>query len=350
METLSHKDLLALNRAIGEIYTARDMESFYRSSFNSIQSIIPSEHCSFNDVILHPTRFLKVTASSQMHNNVIGKHLTALNTHLHEHPLNPHFLSDTPVKTSDYSSKNRFVRLALYNEYYKHLDIETQIVFSIPVSREKTALVALSRKSPDFSERDRLILALLKPHLISALRNVMEHSSTRLAKDLLHKSAEAEKQGAVLFQSNGKIVCISPFAKKMFAKYFNVTLDIGNALPKRLLKWFKIRELSKSVEREALTLEKENNILLVRLINDFTTGDNIFVVTETSPTARVRDLTEYDLSSRETEVLTWLAKGKSNIEIAMILSISKRTAEKHMENIFAKLGVETRAAAATAIR
>jgi DNA-binding CsgD family transcriptional regulator len=51
------------------------------------------------------------------------------------------------------------------------------------------------------------------------------------------------------------------------------------------------------------------------------------------------------LTPRETEVLHWLAEGKSNSDIAMILGTSRRTVEKHFENLFAKLGVESRAAA-----
>ncbi|HEV7913717.1 MAG TPA: response regulator transcription factor [Albitalea sp.] len=52
------------------------------------------------------------------------------------------------------------------------------------------------------------------------------------------------------------------------------------------------------------------------------------------------------LTPRETEVLSWLAKGKTNRDIADILGMSPRTVNKHLEHIFEKLGVETRSAAA----
>ncbi|MDB5847998.1 MAG: DNA-binding response regulator, partial [Rhodoferax sp.] len=51
------------------------------------------------------------------------------------------------------------------------------------------------------------------------------------------------------------------------------------------------------------------------------------------------------LTPRETEVLSWLAKGKTNRDIAEILGMSPRTVNKHLEHIFEKLGVETRSAA-----
>jgi DNA-binding NarL/FixJ family response regulator len=55
---------------------------------------------------------------------------------------------------------------------------------------------------------------------------------------------------------------------------------------------------------------------------------------------------ELGLTNREGEVLSWLAKGKTNRDIAQILGLSPRTVDKHLEQIYAKLGVENRTAAA----
>src|SRR5688572_13929990 len=52
------------------------------------------------------------------------------------------------------------------------------------------------------------------------------------------------------------------------------------------------------------------------------------------------------LSERECEVLQWLAQGKSNGEIALLLDIRPATVKKHLANLYAKLGVENRHAAA----
>ncbi len=51
------------------------------------------------------------------------------------------------------------------------------------------------------------------------------------------------------------------------------------------------------------------------------------------------------LTFREAEILMWIARGKTNKEIGIILSTSPRTVNKHLEHIFEKLGVSTRAAA-----
>ncbi|HKY02616.1 MAG TPA: response regulator [Burkholderiales bacterium] len=57
-----------------------------------------------------------------------------------------------------------------------------------------------------------------------------------------------------------------------------------------------------------------------------------------------------NLTQREAEVLNWLAKGKTNRDIAEILGMSPRTVNKHLEHIYVKLGVETRTAAASIAR
>jgi DNA-binding CsgD family transcriptional regulator len=78
----------------------------------------------------------------------------------------------------------------------------------------------------------------------------------------------------------------------------------------------------------------------------------LFRLTELSTTADERQLQQLlSLTTRESEVLLWISRGKANREIGEILAISPRTVNKHLEQIFVKLGVENRAsAAARAIR
>ena len=52
------------------------------------------------------------------------------------------------------------------------------------------------------------------------------------------------------------------------------------------------------------------------------------------------------LTAREDEILRWVREGKRDPEIGLLLSISSRTVHHHLENVYRKLGVETRTAAA----
>ncbi len=60
---------------------------------------------------------------------------------------------------------------------------------------------------------------------------------------------------------------------------------------------------------------------------------------------RATPLESLGLTPREAEVLLWIAQGKSNAEISIILGTSENTVKKHTQHIFEKLGVDTRNAA-----
>ncbi len=54
---------------------------------------------------------------------------------------------------------------------------------------------------------------------------------------------------------------------------------------------------------------------------------------------------EVELTAREREVLAWVTRGKTNAEVASLLWLAPSTVRKHLQNIYAKLGVTTRTAA-----
>lgn len=87
--------------------------------------------------------------------------------------------------------------------------------------------------------------------------------------------------------------------------------------------------------------------LLARHMGASGLGESMVLLSHEAPQApATRRLQQVALTPRETEVLSWLSKGKTNRDIADILGMSPRTVNKHLEHIFEKLGVETRTAAA----
>jgi DNA-binding response OmpR family regulator/DNA-binding CsgD family transcriptional regulator len=76
-------------------------------------------------------------------------------------------------------------------------------------------------------------------------------------------------------------------------------------------------------------------------------GEYMFRITGATAASEMQALQDLGLTMREAEVLLWIARGKSNQDIGEILAISSRTAGKHAERIFTKLGVENRSSAAS---
>ena len=81
-------------------------------------------------------------------------------------------------------------------------------------------------------------------------------------------------------------------------------------------------------------------------------GETLIRITEVCEDGKITDLQKHGgLTRREAEVLLWVSYGKTNKTVSEILGISPRTVNKHLEQVFRKLGVETRAAAtAIAVR
>lgn len=76
-------------------------------------------------------------------------------------------------------------------------------------------------------------------------------------------------------------------------------------------------------------------------------GDHLIrLVNEKAVDERAILKANFPVTPRESDVFVWLAKGKTNREIAQILEMSPRTVNKHLEQLFRKLGVENRTAAA----
>ena len=185
-----------------------------------------------------------------------------------------------------------------------------------------------------------------------AIEEILARIRVHLANARLTQSARAahDVSGRYLLAVNdaGKIKWATPQAQKLLADALAVDADDNLVLPDPIPQWIdqiqkgkaasKTAAMASSTGNEQLRLQYVGklgpNELLLRLAKD--TGTD-------SPAEFPREL---GLTTRESEVLSWLAKGKTNRDIAQILGLSPRTVDKHLEQIYAKLGVENRTAAA----
>jgi DNA-binding NarL/FixJ family response regulator len=100
-------------------------------------------------------------------------------------------------------------------------------------------------------------------------------------------------------------------------------------------------------EKTAMTLSGNGEPLTFTLVTSIGPDEFLLTVKRETREDETRTLrTSFALTPREAEVLIWIARGKSNRDIGDILDLSPRTVNKHLEQIFAKLGVENRTAAA----
>jgi DNA-binding CsgD family transcriptional regulator len=98
---------------------------------------------------------------------------------------------------------------------------------------------------------------------------------------------------------------------------------------------------------EHRSVAADGRVLAVRHAGAVGLGERMLLLrVQAASDALPTRLSTASLTPRETEVLSWIAKGKTNRDVGEILGMSPRTVNKHLEHVFEKLGVETRAAAA----
>jgi DNA-binding NarL/FixJ family response regulator len=103
----------------------------------------------------------------------------------------------------------------------------------------------------------------------------------------------------------------------------------------------------RDVQGASVRLEQDDGSLELGVIAQYRENEVLIRLSAMNPRADAARLQErLGLTEREAEVLLWISYGKSNADISEVLTISPRTVQKHLERIYEKLGVETRAAAA----
>lgn len=147
--------------------------------------------------------------------------------------------------------------------------------------------------------------------------------------------------------SAGKAVWQTALARQLMHSYFGIA---PGQVPEELLVWLRQQSTLAAEGREQtpLTITRDPKQLIFSLQERTSDDDWLMVMREVSDAAVVDAVLQaFKLTMREAEVLYWVVKGKTNRDIGDILGSSPATVKKHLEHVFAKLGVETRNAAAS---
>ncbi|WP_419758955.1 response regulator [Acidisoma sp.] len=108
-----------------------------------------------------------------------------------------------------------------------------------------------------------------------------------------------------------------------------------------------LAEPAEAVPGQIAAAVGEARVLQFIYVGRMAPDEVLFRIMETrSSTEEARLRERLGLTVREAEVLLWIGHGKGTRDIAEILGMSPRTVQKHLEQIYSKLGVENRAAAA----
>jgi DNA-binding CsgD family transcriptional regulator len=345
MNPLSLNDCRTLLSAVEKIYSPTDIGQFPSIILSAVRKVLPCNTICYNEFNIPESRMSWITEPADA---LPGPTLREMfNRHFHEHPLIAHSgLPNTAgsQRISDFLSRQQFHRLALYNEYYRPMSVEYQLGTVISISARRILAVGLDRDCPDFSENERLCLDLLRPHLIQSYRNLQ-------ILEMMKRAVEGNEKKLVVVNRTGQVQLIDDDVWRIFAHYFNMP-RFRRSLPDALHDWIKYERSRLCQESDVssppipLVISKKGGRITIHFIWGGRDSEQDMIIIEEEPADRPSASVDHSkLTRRETEILAWLAQGKTNAEIGLALSISPRTVKKHLEHIYSKLQVHRRSGA-----
>jgi DNA-binding CsgD family transcriptional regulator len=348
MSHLSNTDLMQILRAIELLNAGTGMETLADHSLQCILSLIQNEMTAFDGFgtageytgsYWYSPPGTVSEGSVRLFGELVQEH-----PYYHEAVLTQ---NEQTFRTSDYLSLATFHKTPLYNEFYKLFGGEAQMMTAMRVSPTSLVTCSVHRPTLDFTDCEVEMLKLITPHLKAAFANAQAFEKVDNERKCL---TAAVHRGLVAINDHGDIIFINGTAEKLLQTYFSDS--VPHRLPESLERHIKSQGAGvngKDYYAPARPYRAKNahSELIIRLAFD-TQARQLTLIFEERIERTKRDFCGLGLTARESEIVLWMSKGKTDAEIAQICCISCRTVQKHVENLFVKLGVETRTAAVMA--
>jgi DNA-binding CsgD family transcriptional regulator len=310
VERLTKKELRALLECIKECYPICDLETFAQRVVSRLSRIVPTAIISDNGV--YPRRRRNVLATYPRA-ACTSSQKKIFEPCLREHPFIIHH------------GKRRIAPRLI-----KH--------------------VAVNCKTKNLAVHDQLLFKLLSPHLNQAYRNAQTITHMQQKLTLVDRALYRLNLGLIFLTPDGRIHLATTGAMQQLMTYLGPQSLRENRLPESLWRWINQQEVVRKGKDDVLlrlspfVLEREAKRLVIRLVPDL--DQNLLLLEEHPTTMQLQSLVPFGVSPREAQVLDWVAQGKTNKEIGVILDLSPRTVQKHLEHIYRKIYVKSRTAAA----
>jgi DNA-binding CsgD family transcriptional regulator len=361
MEPLPITDLSKLNHSIQQIYALHDLDTFGGDALAIVDRLLPSDSIPvFNLTNVRTGQiWLKYLPNVEPIAPELIQVLTqVLSKDRHKHPIaeNMPQTFHGAYKISDFMpSAELHQREGLYQQFLKPLAVEDQMLLFLAdvnpgrwteLAQANTMLTGfiINRSKCNFTERDRTVLNLLRPHLSQAYTNAqqyqqLQHENNQLQQSLNHL-------GAIMLNRDLEIYSIAPQAIIWLETYFDQP-TCANQLPDHLRSWLKYQitclKQNTNLQNTCLPLRSQQagRELTIRLVIE-PGEDQYLLILEEQTLSSLQSLTLLGLSQRETEVLALIIQGKRNQAIATHLSIHTSTVRKHLEHIYTRWKVKSR--------
>ena len=185
------------------------------------------------------------------------------------------------------------------------------------------------------------MLARIRTHLANARK--LKSAFTAL---------DAAAQFLIAVDRAGDILWFTPQAYRLVEERFGEPDGEKLRLPATVIEWLRQRPGGDppSGAGDEIAIDARGARIKIGFVGPTDRGELLLRISAVASSDRTEALrARFLLTRREAEVASWIAQGKSNRDVAAILSLSPRTIDKHLEVIFSKMGVENRTALAATL-
>lgn len=329
---LTGADLRGALDFVRRISAVRDPDEFADETLRGLRELVRCDYASY--VETNP-RAARAIAFTEPREAMLPHVPEALARNLDGHPLVQYYASTgelRALKMSDFLTRRQFLRTRIYDELFRPAETDYLLSAVLPMPPGLVVGFSLHRRTSDFSERDRALLDLLQPHLVQGY----ERSLLQSAADAVGDGIVGRDRQLVVLGHDRNLLWASPAAESSLERQFGA-VGVERPLPEAVLTWIAAGcpgPLVVSADGRRLRIDALGSRPAALLLS------------ERAVTPSLEALGRLGLSRRESEVLSLVADGRSNGEIARLLSVSHGTVKRHLENVYAKLDVHTRTAAA----
>jgi DNA-binding CsgD family transcriptional regulator len=339
MEKLSARDLRRALTTVDALSRIESLDDLRAAAPGLIGSLVPCDIACFEEGDLEAGTTTWWVDPPEVRDALRPQDFFA---YAHQHPLLQYHVTSGDHSTravSDFVSLREWRNRDLYERFYGLIDVDRLMAHMAVSSRGAfVAATACRAGERDFSARDRALLEVVRPHFARAHDAAV--GQARAASVLA--AVEDAELGVIVLGADGRVDLATAPARRWLRRTLG-DLTADGRLPEPLDAW--VRGCSSAGGEERLTAPPpaigSGRVRVTYLpVSASRPGGALLI----EPLAHISAaaLREHGLTRREIEVVAGVARGLANAELADELMLSTGTVRKHLDRVYAKLGVHSR--------
>ncbi len=334
-DVLPERELQGLLEILGEVHHADDLQEFRAGLLDTVPRVIPSVWTSYNEIAPDGSPLVAMVTPEPG-----DEWLARWALFGHENSLIQHYLrtrDPRAYRITDVIDHAEFAGRALYREVFVPLGVHHQIAVTLPAP--PTRMIGLALTSPDdYTDVQRRVLDLARPHLIQAWTNAAARERARALIDAVQQGLDDTGEAIVIADGRDQIEFATVAGREALAALARGEGPDATRLPAVL------REAGGEDGVPPTRVDIGDGPVTVRRLMTRAGLTVVVFDRRTRPASRAL-LAALGLTPRQAEVLQAMMQGRSTRAIAAHLGVTPSTVHKHTESIYAQLGVHDRVAA-----